>query len=428
MRIDNILYITQPSVIKNKNTNNNVTLPNFGANIPARAIDNFNQIFKEYRHYRLSNSVYAIDYFFSLLKFLRKEGMRNLNQSELQLVEGLQNSLPTLEHLEMPQVQTLIDLAGKNSVTIPVVRGCKHTCAHCYLAATPPIKRISYEDFVNTVSDISKMSKRLRRSVNEEFDYANRTYLFYDSDCSQVFAFDKDGNVHEFPELARIAYKNLKKPTIFDTAGWDITDIETQKRMERFVEYCKKDRKEISQINISINPFEKLHYGAVMRMRRGDMEGYNYLRDKYIDMAVNTLHTFLPIFDHDNVNYICRAYMNNLGGSVLDGFRVRDMEKLRDDILERFEEKYFMEDFKPNTFTSLYQSFNITPEVASSGRNNEFKDLDTWVWTDKNSMDSLLIDTDGRVYKDFQTSLTDTGIKLNLQNPISKEHKIDIKK
>ncbi len=428
MRIDNISYITQPSVIKNKNTNINLTQPSFGANIPTKALDNFNLFLKEYRKYKLSNSVYAVDYLFSLWKFMHKEGMRNLNQSELQLVEGLQNGLPTLEHLEMPQVQALVDLASKNSLTIPIVRGCKHTCAHCYLAATPPIKRISFEDFVNTVSDISQMSKRLHRSVNDEIDYANRTYLFYDSDCSQVFAYDKDGNVHEFPELARIAYKRLKKPAVFDTAGWDITDIETQKRMERFVEYCKKDRKEISQINISINPFEKLHYGAVMRMRRGDMKGYNYLRDKYIDMAVNTLHTFLPIFDHDNVNYISRAYMDDLSGLVLDGFRVRDMEKLRDDILRRFEEKYFMENFKPNTFESIYQSFNISHEVAASGRNNEFKNLDTWVWIDKNSFDSLLIDTDGQVYKDFQTSLTDTGIKLNLQNPISKEHKIDIKK
>ena len=154
MRIDNISYITQPSVIKNKNTNINVTQPNFGANIPAKALDNFNLFLKEYRKYKLSNSVYAVDYLFSLWKFMHKEGMRNLNQSELQLVEGLQNGLPTLEHLEMPQVQALVDLASKNSLTIPIVRGCKHTCAHCYLAATPPIKRISFEDFVDAIHKV----------------------------------------------------------------------------------------------------------------------------------------------------------------------------------------------------------------------------------------------------------------------------------
>lgn len=426
MRIENISYTSQPYQI---NCNiKNCTKPSFCANIPVDAQKLFNQFVNEYRKFRLSNKANLPDYLLTLLKFLRNEGMRNLNQSELELVEGLQNGLPTLEHLEMSQVQTLIDLASKNPITIPVVRGCKHVCAHCYLGATPPIKRISFEDFVNTISDISQMSKRLNKSVNDEIDHANNICFFYDSDGSQIFTYDKNGKIHEFPELAQIAYKNLKRPALFDTAGWDITDVETQKRMERLVEYCKKDRKEILGINISVNPFEKLHYAAVMRMRRGDMEGFNYLRDKYIDMAVNTLHTFLPIFDHDNVNYISRAYMDDLSGSVLDGFRVRDMEKLRDDILRRFEEKYFMENFKPNTFESIYQSFNISHEVAASGRNNEFKNLDTWVWIDKNSFDSLLIDTDGQVYKDFQTSLTDTGIKLNLQNPISKEHKIDIKK
>lgn len=360
------------------------------------------------------------------------------NNADFKLIEGLQYGLKTFENMTMKGVFNLMELlSGRKNITMPVVRGCFHNCAHCFLGAKAPIERMSFEDFTNIFKDIDIMSSRINKKVNRFEKYAE---LFYDSDGSQIYLTDKFGKEHEFPELAHIMRKHLYAKSLFDTAGWNPKSDKIQKRMERFVEYYvqnpDKYEREINAINLSINPFEGIYFTAIKQKRAGNIEYYNKLKNYYIDMVVNMLHTFEPLFKHRNTSIICRVYPEHFEAKELDGFRIGDMMELRDDIILKYKEKYHKEiKDNPQIMNLITDKFTITEDVGTTARDNflkkhsndrfeasHLKNLTDGGFKDiKYNNPNVLFDMDGSIYLGDDYRLYKTDLQLNMENPKKKE-------
>lgn len=365
------------------------------------------------------------------------------DNADFKLVEGLQYGLKSFENMTMKAVFKLIELLStRKNITLPVVRGCFHNCAHCFLGANAHVERMSYENFINFFKDLETMSSRLKKKVNK---FEKDTELFYDSDGSQVYLTDKSGKEHEFPELAHTMYKYLRAKSLFDTAGWNPKSEKTQKRMENLVKYYVENpdryEKDINAINLSINPFESTYFTAIKQKRAGNIENYEKLKDYYIDMVVNMLHTFAPLFKHDNLSIICRVFPDHFEAKELDGFRVDDMIKLRNNITARYKKKY-SEDFK-NNLELLYlikEKFNITDDIGTTARDNFLKNYSNdgfekqnlKTLTDSEIKDikfynqNILLDMDGSIYLGNDYRLYKTDLQLQMENPKKKKLELPI--
>ena len=363
--------------------------------------------------------------------------------SDFKLIEGLQYGLKTFENMTMKGIFSLIELiSNRKNLTIPVVRGCFHNCAHCFLGAKAPIERMSFEDFTDIFKDLEVMSSRINKKISS---YEKYTELFYDSDGSQVYLTDKSGKEHEFPELAHLMRKHLHAKSLFDTAGWNPKSEKIQKRMERFVEYYlqnpEKYEKEINAINLSINPFEGMYFTAIKQKRAGNMEYYEKLKNHYIDMVVNMLHTFAPLFKHKNTSIICRVYPEHFEAEELNGFKMADMIELRENIILRYKEKYNKEvKDNPEILNSIIDKFNITEDVGKTGRDNflknhsndrfeasHLKDLTDREFKDiKYYNQNVLLDMDGSIYLGDDYRLYKTDLQLNMENPKKKHLELPV--
>lgn len=368
------------------------------------------------------------------MRLLENHGLRAADN--LDNIEGLQNGLRTLENLDMHQITFLFDAFDEDRVSFPVVRGCHHNCSYCFLDAKAPIVRLKYEDFANVFKDLAKMSKRMNYKF--ENHWGEDLTLFYDSDGSEIYLLDKNNKVHEFPELNKLAYDILKKPGIFDTAGWNPKKRDIQDRMDRLVKYYSnfENSEEVSQICISLNPFEGIYNQSVMQRRVGNIKNADYLKSKYIEMAVNTLHTFSPLLYNPKFGIIYRAYPDSTPGDEYDGFRAFDMKELKYDILDAYREKYADElEENPERYEDLVGAFLVsTAGVVASGRDNSFKNYQSESifprimdeLSDKEFKDAatrktaLIIDTDGTVYAGDDFELCRTDIKLKFDHPVSK--------
>ncbi len=358
------------------------------------------------------------------------------SHAELERVEGLQSGLKIFDNMDMHQIFFLLSAIDEKRVSFPIVRGCYHNCSYCFLDAKAPVVRLSYEDFFDTLNCISKIAKRMNYKFTNHYD--EDCTLFYDSDGSEIYLRDKKNNIHEYPELNKLTYEIFKKPGSFDTAGWNPNKKEIQERMERLVKYYSSDKhlKEVDQICISLNPFEGIYTQAIKQKRRGNIDNYNYLKGKYIDMAVNTMHTFAPLIDKDKFGIICRAYPDMTPGEEYDGFRESDMENLRTEIFDAYLDKYSDElDEDPELYEKLVGAFWVSSiGISASGRDNQFKDYifervliadmdqysDFYFDLEAANKSALIFDTDGTVYTGNDYELCKTDIKLNFKNPVPK--------
>lgn len=374
------------------------------------------------------------------LKGYEYSNLHKWTSDELESIEGLQSNLKTLEHMNMKQIQLILDRIHEKSLTFSVVRGCYHNCAHCYLDAIAPIKRISFEDFKNTIDDLSEMSKRMHLKAHNTPNESKNTGLFYDSDGSQLFLKDKEGKVHEFPELNSMVYDLTGSRGLFDTAGWNPKNKEIQARMERLVNYyCnnKEELKKVYSFNLSINPFEGLYNKALQHKKQGNLEGYEKLKKLYIDMVLNMLTTFTPLIENNNVTILCRAYPNDLINKIYDGYKHFDVEKLRQEIIQKYLEKN-SDKFKdnPNMKKNIENIFFINSFlIVKSRRNNIFKNFlseleaDSWerFSSAKNKKLSAInqkdtfVDLNGKLYFGNDFYLYKTDLQFNYANPVEKE-------
>ena len=279
-------------------------------------------------------------------QYYKTYGQHKWTNSELSMIEGLQAGLNSFDGMNMKQIYFLLKLIDRKMLWMPVVRGCYHNCAHCYLDAKAPVKRMQYEDFHNFLSDISQMKSRLFYRSDDDFYISNNNYgaLFHDSDGSEIYVYDKNGVKHEFPELAFEVKNFLGKKLLFDTAGWNPKSKETQERMERLVAHYVKNPErffnDIDNIYLSINPFHSIRVKALEQKQKGNIENYEQLNNIYLDMVANMLNSFAPLISQSKLSFICRAFPSNMKSPELSGYRIKDMDNLEQDIIKRFVQKY----------------------------------------------------------------------------------------
>ncbi|MBR1461260.1 hypothetical protein IJ596_06490, partial [bacterium] len=210
--------------------------------------------------------------------------------------------------------------------------------------------------------------------------------LFWDSDCSETYLLDKNGKVHDLTDLTKEFYTILELTSHVDTAGWNPKSKEIQKRMERFVEYCSNNpeflKKAITRINLSINPFHSLQTTALKQKQKGNIENYNKLHQKYLDMVANMINTFAPLIEHPKIGFTCRVYPDFMDYPELDGFRTKNMIELKTEIIEHFKSKYPETIEKYPKITDILEN-KIIPEddfITKGGRDNQFKQFSrTWI-------------------------------------------------
>lgn len=358
------------------------------------------------------------------------------DDNEFNLLEGLQYGLKNFENMTMKGIYKLIDLlANKNNITLPVIRGCFHNCAHCFLAAKAPIERLKFEDYQQLLTEMKIMSLRIGKPLNRKEKFAE---FFYDSDGSEVYLTDKNGKVHEFPELASMLYKTLKTKVLFDTAGWNPKSEKAQARMERLVKfYTENPNKYSSQIcavNLSINPYESTYFTAIQQKNKGNIKNYEKLKNHYIDMVTNMIHTFSPILENQNVSFICRTFPNSFKSKELEGLKYDDMWNLRKEIIDTYKTKYHDEVKKyPYIIDVIKNKFTIQENVGRTGRNNflkkysndPYEEYESRVLSKKELENigyshNLIIDMDGKVYFGTDYRLFGTDLKFDYDEPKTK--------
>ncbi|MBP3923753.1 hypothetical protein J6E39_00745 [bacterium] len=364
---------------------------------------------------------------------------------DLTRVEGLQYNLPMLKNMNMKQINVILDSIHHKNLFYPVIRGCNHRCSYCFLDANAPIKRISFEDFKQTIDDLSEMTKRMLYKTDNRPNKKAASFLFYDSDGSQVFLKDKDGKIHEFPELNAMIYDLTGTRGIFDTAGWNPKSKEIQARMERMVNYyCdnKRELNKISSFNLSINPFEGLYDKATQYKNKGNIEGFERLKKLYIDMVVNMLTTFTPLIRNKNVKILCRAYPDSVVSRAYDGYKHSDALKLRQEIIEKYLEKNTDNCEYDNNIQDIIERIFVVNSniIGKGGRNNTFKtfmdqaEANSWdeYWKQKNKkvnalkQQMALVDINGKIYLGNDFYLCGTDLQLDYQNPIEKKLRISV--
>ena len=407
-------------------------------------------------------------------KFKNKLFNRKLCDLDFEKYEGIQRGLKTFEGLSLKQIAfALTDLHSINLIT-----GCKNHCLHCYANAQPFIKQYPFEDLVQICNDIKELKNRL--GVSPTFHHSlSYTDCSFDSDALDCHLFDKNGDKHDFIEIAKLMKESLGAAPVFDTNGWKRKDKEKQKIAEEYVKKLLKDDnyKNFYQINISINPFRP-EYVRVLKSgysldelyqpirKVGDEfeqeeallpENYKKHRDLYTDYVkdvANTLITFKPLLKTKKLQTIIRALDNNI--EEMNGFRINDFRQTLKHIMQELQlralfgllNKKELEDFKkilskyseriftsgrmesfykhknPNSFKNIER---IDPERNLAESN--YERIKTNKKLSAASMRYLkMISADGRVYLYDNYSIIPTDIKLNLSTKeIKSPFKVPVK-
>ena len=192
------------------------------------------------------------------------------------------------------------------------------------------INKIDFEDFEKLYYGFKELNKKLGFSI---FKSAKNDYntLFHDADSSTIFLQDKNGKVYDYLDLGKMVHELTDKTVLFDTAGWNIQDKKTQKRMEELVKKAaSSDEYDFMEFNISTNPFHALNYRALQHLKNGDYEKYDKFRDIYTTRMANVLFTFTPLIEKEQVNLLVRALPNETRHAK--GYREDDLLKLYSEV------------------------------------------------------------------------------------------------
>lgn len=407
-------------------------------------------------------------------KFKNKLFNRKLCDLNFERYEGIQKGLKTFEGLSLKQIAfALTDLHSINLIT-----GCKNHCLHCYANAQPFIKQYPFEDIVQICNDIKELKNRL--GVNPTFYHGSPyTDCSFDSDALDCHLFDKNGDKHDFVEIAKLMKESLGAAPVFDTNGWKRKDKEKQKIAEEYVEKLLKDDnyKNFYQINISINPFRP-EYVRVLKSgysldelyqpirKVGDdfeqeeaslPDDYKKYRDLYTDYVkdvANVLLTFKPLLKTKKLQTIIRVLDNDI--EEMKGFRTKDFSQTLQHIAqELFFRTYvgLLNQKELKAYTNILR--NLSNKIFTSGRMEKFyklkntsnfnliKRIDPLREISESNYDKIktnkklsaanmrylkMISADGRVYLYDNYSIIPTDIKLNLSTKeIKSPFKIPVK-
>ena len=364
---------------------------------------------------------------------------------DINKLEGIQKGIKVFEGLSMKEITFLLSTLTE----VATLRGCYNNCAHCYGEAKPPIKetkdeisRMDWEDFTTLTNGIDELHNRLGFQIvpfDETIDYMT---LFHDADCSQVYIKDKDGNIHDWEEMARRMYQTTGVQQLFDTGGLYLQDKEAQKRVEKYVKSISEgnDNDFLEVFNVSINPFHAMYFKSVNAMWDGDKEKELFFRKKDAQRMANVLFTVSPIARTGKLDVISRALApetKNVKGLTSD-----DMLETYDRYYFRALKKLYTEDLnsekkiikKPNDIKFLTQKYRkIISDVSTNPTvTNKLKNLLTEKDYATKSTKSFLfndpqkaindyvlftiIDANGDVYCTNFRETYKTDLKLNFKN------------
>lgn len=227
---------------------------------------------------------------------------------------------------------------------IGVLRGCFNNCAHCYASALPLKKnsedyvaRMSWEDYKDLTDGIKEINTRLDCITRYR---KTPLILFHDSDSSQVYINDEEGNTHGCTELAKMMYDAANVPVILSTAGWYKNDKAAQERMEQYVkEIAEADNLDyLYSFHISINPYQAINHQVVQLNRAGKHDKAKFLHQKDVERMANVLFTMTPLINTGKLKFLSRAMSNESKNS--EGYSEKDLRKLMADYFDGLEKLY----------------------------------------------------------------------------------------
>jgi hypothetical protein len=290
--------------------------------------------------------------------------------------EGIQEGIEVFGDMTFKQIHFI----AKKLRDVPVIRGCYNVCSHCLLSAKPPIPekdgyihRMAHEDFKALCDGFIELNKRLGFNIFDSANNKHYTYrtLFYDSDGSNVYTKDENGNEHDFIELADMLYKVTNKRITFDTAGWNPKDKIAQVKMEKYAQYYSEDKnfQNIYLFDFSVNPFHSIYTASVKARKEGNLQRAEEYRNFYIYRQVNALFTITPVITKNHFRYVARAMKD--GTKNAEGFTTKDGFLLYIDIIKKLEEKYNedLNSYQPKHIHSKEQIKEILDILYSKLRN-----------------------------------------------------------
>ena len=319
----------------------------------------------------------------------RKLSYKDINLYDINKLEGIQKDIDVLKGLSMEQIKFI----AQHSTEFVLQRGCNNMCAHCYAKAMPPtyqkepdkINKIDFEDFEKLYYGFKELNKRLGFSIFKSSKNEYNT-LFHDADSSMIFLQDKNGKVYDYLDLGKMVNELTGKTVLFDTAGWNIQDKKTQKRMEDLVKKAvNSDEYDFMEFNISANPFHALNHKSIQYLKDGNYEKYAKLRDIYTTRMANVLFTFTPLIEKEKLNLIARALPNETRQAK--GYREDDLLKLYNEILFKLRKFYeqdihsgehkVIKDYEQIEKIFDYLNKNIQDVSISMGINGRLADIVT---------------------------------------------------
>ena len=421
-------------------------------------IDFKGNIFTEIRNFK--NFVKAVNYANSLYRASKRfEKPFILREFCMEPLEGLQYGIKVFKGLSMKDIQYL----SENLHVVAVKRGCSNMCGYCYADAKPSNIEMSFEDFSSIADGFKTLRRRMHgldlfgKNIPIDDPIYKTTELFYDADCMNLVLKDRNGNAHDFTELAAKVYNDIGRQTVFDTFGWYHKNPLMQKRAERYAEHFSKpeNMKQLKAFNLSFNPFNASYIASVKSRRAGDIQKAARLRDRFTTNMANALFTFTPLLKYPEFNVMVRSfppgtknaaefdgnatfeliletinkvsalYQNDLNGAKKYVKSQRDI----DDFLEilitaKFNQietglnsagrmKEFLKEFNIKAKLQNHEKIvkPMIEDLQENGRSHECMAL-------------RLIDTDGMVYHMNYAKFIPTEIQLNLSNKDIKPPKL----
>lgn len=314
----------------------------------------------------------------------------DLYMFDLNKLDGIQEGIEVFKGLNMKEIAFVADTIAE----IPVNRGCRNICAHCYANAKAPVKetantinKMSWNDFTSLTDGFEELNKRVGFSIFSQKSNKHAMIIpFHDADCSSIVLKDNDGKEHDFIDIAERFEKVFNLPILFDTAGWNIQDVKAQKRMEKYVEYYSKPEnfKKLEGFNLSVNPFHAMYAKSLELKQNRKPELAEKLYDLYTTRMANVLYTLTPLQENPRFNFIARSAAND--SKVPKGFKEKDLRALYMDILEKVNNLYKKdmksaqkvvknEDEAFEYFNNYYKRLeNISPTIGMSARAEKFVD------------------------------------------------------
>lgn len=316
----------------------------------------------------------------------------DLYMFDLNKLDGIQEGINVFKGLNMKEIAFVADTIAE----IPVNRGCRNICAHCYASAKAPIKetanqinKMSWNDFTSLTDGFEELNKRVGFPVVVQKKNKHAMAIpFHDADCSSIILKDNEGKEHDFIDITERLDKAFHLPVLFDTAGWNIQDVKAQKRMEKYVEYYSKPEnfKKLEGFNLSVNPFHAMYAKSLELKQNRKPELAEKLYDLYTTRMANVLFTLTPLQKNPNFEFIARSAAND--SKVPKGFKEKDLRSLYMDILEKVNNLYKKdmksaqkvvknEDEAFEYFNNYYKRLeNISPTIGMSARAEKFVDKD----------------------------------------------------